>query len=92
MAYEITPAADAPASFCPYCRASFDAVTGLTGDPRPEAGDAGICWYCGGLLVYRDDGTPREPTEEELPALVADERLRRAQTAVHLAIAKRRRS
>lgn len=75
---------------CPYCGHQLDAWTGITGDATPEAGDASICAYCAGLLVFADDLTPREPTETELAALVKDDPLRIAQRAMRQAITDRR--
>lgn len=36
-------------------------------DVRPRAGDVGICFGCGHVMIYADgEGTLRRPTDEEI--------------------------
>lgn len=91
-AFTFTESARTVVTFCPYCRAQFDAVTGLTGDRRPAAGDAGICAYCAGLLVYDDAGGVHEPDVDQLREMLADARLMTARDAMQRVIRDRRRA
>ena len=68
----------------------LDAWTGVEGKATPVPGDASVCIGCAGLLVFADDLTPREPTEAELPALIASPQLMLVQRAAHQLIAQRR--
>lgn len=76
---------------CPYCGHGLDGYTGITGDATPEPGDASLCVYCAGLLVFAEDLTPREPTEAELPELLESPELMTAQRAARKLIARRSR-
>jgi len=51
----------------------MDAATAHDGeDVAPKPGDVGVCFECTGIIVYGDDGIPRQPREEELAAAQAD--------------------
>ncbi len=60
-----------PEAWCPTCRAIVDARTPIgTVAPRaPDAGDIGICFYCGAVNIYTDDLQLRSPTPDELAVL-----------------------
>ena len=87
--YRFTPSQPAPPTPCPYCGTMTDAAAGITGADLPDPGDAGLCGYCAGLLVYDVARRPREPTEAELPDLLADRRLVTAQAVLREAIRRR---
>jgi hypothetical protein len=50
---------------CPRCGGGAGGATNLAGDTHPRDGDFAICFYCGGLNVYRADLTLRGPTPKE---------------------------
>lgn len=77
-----TPSHQGPPAACPYCGAEIDGYTGVTGDEIPDPGDPSVCVYCAGLLVFDLDRLPREPREDELPALLADPTVMTMQRAV----------
>ena len=62
---------------CPFCRFTFDGVTGMTGEELPDNGSAMLCSECASLSVFDDTcpGRQREPTPEERAEMEADERL-----------------
>lgn len=72
---------------CPFCRFTFDGVTGLTGDELPDNGNAMLCSECANLSVFDDTcpGRQREPTPEERAEMEADERLMFAQARMRQA-------
>ncbi len=74
---------------CPYCGATLDAVTGITGVDLPAPGDPSLCAYCAGLLVFDLQRRPREPDEAELAALLRNVHLMTAQRALREAIRRR---
>jgi hypothetical protein len=43
-----------------------------------------ICWYCAHVTLFADDGTMREPTDDERAELVADPEVTRAVASVLL--------
>lgn len=59
---------------CPYCGSKLDAATDPYGDARPKPGDASVCWYCAGVLVFGDDLAVRLPTDEERATFLLDPR------------------
>jgi hypothetical protein len=57
---------------CPRCGSKNNGYTQATGDERaPEPGDVSLCWECGGMNIFTDDGKVRLPTEEERNHLLA---------------------
>src|SRR5205823_135015 len=65
---------------CPHCARLNDLHSGAPGT-EPKPGDVGICWGCGGLLVFTEDGC-RKPTPEERKEFNADPDIRRARAAM----------
>jgi hypothetical protein len=63
---------------------------GVTGTASPAPGDASVCAYCAGLLVFALDLTVREPDEDELAEMVKSPHLLIAQIAAHAVIQRRR--
>jgi hypothetical protein len=56
---------DLPGCPCPHCGKLLDDATEISGSARPSPGDAGLCWYCGFVLIYT-------PTLEVREARAAD--------------------
>ena len=74
-----------PEAKCLRCEHKVDAVSHPTNDEVvPKPGDATVCLYCGYLMVFTDDMTFRELTEEELLEVPLDElsQLQRARKVV----------
>jgi DNA-directed RNA polymerase subunit RPC12/RpoP len=63
-----------PEKACLNCGKTIDAATRTLDkdDDRPSPGDVAICFYCGHLMVYADDMSVREPTDEEVVEMAAD--------------------
>ena len=61
---------------CPGCGNKLDASSGNDGVP-PKAGDASLCWYCGALLLYREDLTLRPMSTLEKVEHLEDPTFRR---------------
>ena len=83
------PAQHTVPSECPYCGHRFDAFTGISGAILPEIGDATLCGYCAGLLIFGLGLVPREPDEGELNEMVKDRSLLMAQAALKQVIRDR---
>ena len=54
-----------PKSKCPSCKATLTGASNV-GEVGPVPGDFSICWYCQAVMVFNDDLTLREPTEEDI--------------------------
>ena len=50
---------------CLTCNAKLSGASN-TGDVGPAPGDFSICWYCQAVMVYNDNLTLREPTEQDI--------------------------
>lgn len=74
---------------CPYCQATLDAAYAKDARLRPKPGDASICFYCAGLLVFDGAGAVRLPTDAELRDLRLQPDVVEARDAVMLDIASR---
>jgi len=67
-------------SHCPECGGFLDGATGVFEGDQPDAksqpkeGDVSICFYCSSLLKYGENLQLRNPTEEELAEIKADEK------------------
>lgn len=63
---------------CPSCGEKIDDQTAITDTDEPEAGDCGICAYCGALHVFTgENGEKRSPTPDELIDFMADPGVRK---------------
>lgn len=69
---------------CLYCHRRVDCHGQIKGpgeaDDSPDPGDATICLYCGGLMVFSAELTLRKPTRDELEQMLADTRIT---TSIH---------
>jgi hypothetical protein len=70
-----------PVDYCPWCGAKCDAWTALDPCRSPKAGDAGMCFYCGQVMIYNTDLTLRKPDEVEAILWAADPTIRRTRRA-----------
>ena len=63
---------DPAPSACPCCGRKLDGATKTHGERKrgPKAGDLSLCVYCGEMLIFADDSYLREPTDEELVAVM----------------------
>ena len=52
-------------SVCPHCGTIHEKATGMNTDQRPQAGDVTICWECGKVAFFTEDGRRRMPTDDE---------------------------
>jgi hypothetical protein len=66
---------------CTNCHKVVDAASGVGTDDSPDPGDFTICIYCGHLMVFADDLTLRELTEDEMVDVAGDRRLLAVQRA-----------
>ena len=73
-------------SSCIDCGKKLDAA--FAADPaHPDAplpGSISICMYCHHLMIYGDDMTLRNPTDEEMTELAGDEELLQAMKLLKL--------
>jgi len=49
---------------CPYCGRENDQHRTDEPDQQPTPGDVSLCWKCGSLAIFTEDGV-RKPTPEE---------------------------
>ena len=66
--------ANLPSSPCTNCGKLVDSATALDGDHTPKPGDVTICLYCHHLMVFADDMTVRNPTDDEVREMRSEER------------------
>jgi hypothetical protein len=64
-----------PLCVCTNCGQKIDGATGLTDGNAPESGDCTICIYCGHIMIFADDLTLRDPTEDEIIRLAGDKQI-----------------
>ena len=62
-----------PPTPCVKCGALNDRAARLEDDCVPKPGDVTICFRCHHLMVFADDMTTRNPTDEEIVAIAGDE-------------------
>lgn len=70
------------ASPCLACGKKLDASTSTEGDHKPSPGDATVCLECAHLMMYADDMTLRELTDEEMIEIAGDPRILQAMKVV----------
>ncbi len=72
---------------CLNCGKPLDAASEVAEKPEdaPKPGCVTLCAYCGHIMVFADDMSFRELTDEEITTVAGDERI----VAVSNAIAKR---
>lgn len=61
---------------CPHCGSPCDAASSTKNQKPPTAGDLSICFYCAGLLRFKEDLKLKVLSEEEfnkLPQEIQDE-------------------
>jgi hypothetical protein len=58
---------------CVNCGKLVDSASALDGDHTPKPGDVTICLDCRHLMVFADDMTLRNPTDEEIVEIAGDE-------------------
>jgi hypothetical protein len=73
--HRITPSA------CLHCGKVLDEATCVDRDALPEAGAATICISCGHIMVFADDMSLRDPSNEEMIEIAADPRILAVQHA-----------
>jgi hypothetical protein len=61
-----------PPSPCTNCGKLVDSATALDGDHVPKPGDVTICLDCRHLMVFADDMTVRNPTDDEVREMAGD--------------------
>ena len=57
---------------CLHCHALLDRATG---ESQPQPGDLSVCITCGNLMIFTEDMSLREPTAQELRAVMANEEI-----------------
>ena len=55
-----------PLTKCTNCGKKIDGALSVGGDYTPEPGNYTLCLDCGHLMVFADDMTLRDPTDEEI--------------------------
>lgn len=64
---------------CPWCGVHHDAASGIRHSDEkrgPSEGDCSICWSCGRIATFGDDGKRRFPHQDELDRFLADDGVR----------------
>lgn len=69
-------------SACLNCGKLLDASTSVDGDHAPSPGDATVCLDCQHLMMYADDMTLRNLTDEEMIEVAGDPRILTAMKVV----------
>lgn len=69
---------------CPYCRRVHELSNGAPGT-RPKPGDVSLCWGCGEVGIFTDDGI-RRPTPEERAEILTDPQVKTARAAILVAV------
>jgi hypothetical protein len=85
---------DMPLSTCTSCGLKLDAATGVAeddhkGDIVPDAGDFTVCINCGHLMIFNEDLTLRDLTDDEMIKVAGDKRLIAIQQARATAVRNR---
>lgn len=62
--------------YCPNCKKTLDAATGLSDRAIPNPGDFSTCFYCGIILRYASDMDLRMALPDELLELEPEERIK----------------
>jgi hypothetical protein len=71
---------------CPFCRLQQEAVTHISGkDYVPSNGDITMCFNCGGISVFTNDGGLRKPTKKEQRELDQNSRIKEVKDAWKMA-------
>jgi DNA-directed RNA polymerase subunit RPC12/RpoP len=73
---------------CLGCGKGLDGSMSVNNDATPSPGDLSICFYCGHLQAYGDNGF-RALTDEEMADVAGDPMILRAQAARAEAMEKR---
>lgn len=60
---------------CLDCGKKLDGVQSLSGKSKPQAGDVTVCFHCGHIMVFADDGGLRNPTSREMYDIAGDKRI-----------------
>jgi len=63
---------------CPHCGRTNQVADGPSPESKPEPGDISICWRCGKVSVFAENGSTRLPTEEEAAEIQRDPEIRKA--------------
>jgi Zn-finger nucleic acid-binding protein len=64
---------------CPYCQIELTDHERQGATPKPD--DVGLCFHCGGVSIFTEDGM-RLPTPDELAEIESEEEFRSAQEAM----------
>lgn len=62
-----------PINVCRNCGYRQDSATAIEQGTIPKKGDVSLCFKCGILSVYEKDLRTRQPTEDEMVAIIEDE-------------------
>lgn len=76
--YSLGESLRTPTGHCLGCGKPLDAAACVDESPegqKPSPGDFTVCLYCGHLMVFAEDLTPRPPNEEEIADIAGDGRL-----------------
>jgi hypothetical protein len=69
---------------CPSCGSPLDSVSNANDNENhaPKEGDITVCFRCGHVLIYQEDGTVRNPTDKEIIEIAGDPDIIRMTNAV----------
>jgi len=67
---------------CPKCGSTLDAITAVSADDPPQAGDATVCFQCAATLIFEAAGGLRLPTDEEAAVLWREPEIARVKAAI----------
>jgi hypothetical protein len=66
---------------CLGCGELLDGATGVDNKNRPRPGSISVCIYCGHIAIFADDLSLREPNDEEMHEIAANETILAIQRA-----------
>lgn len=47
---------DITTGYCPHCNHRLNKAAAIDDDAKPEEGNIGLCFYCGGIIQYTKNG------------------------------------
>jgi hypothetical protein len=74
---------------CPLCRLVCDGAMSTGHGQGPSPGDYSVCLGCGAPLLFDDDLSLRQPTSDELQAMLEEPEYRKALSAVAIVLSQK---
>lgn len=70
---------------CPHCDRLNTQHSALEPDAKPDPGDVSLCWKCGGLAIFTENGV-RKPTDDEEAEFSTDPDIKQFRYAIYESI------